>query len=165
VTDSGWDHAGASATLDAPREDVAALFWDIAAWHAIWHGIDDVDVRYDDGVHQEFAMGVQRDGRREDVRTIRYRHDDGDIGFFSPRPPPTMSAHSGAWLFEPDPLAADCCRVRARRDYRLIGAADESETELAVRRRHYRERFEDRLQAILDCFVDHFARRTPEVTA
>ena len=157
MSDVDRDHAGAQAWVRAPRSAVAAVFWDISAWHAIWRKIDDVEVLYDDGVHQEFAMGVQRDGRREDVRTIRYRRSDGDIDFFSPQPPPTMTMHNGAWLFESDPALPGSCRVTAHRHYQLIAAADESRAEFLRRRRNYRQQFEERLQAILDCFVDHFA--------
>lgn len=155
----GWDRAEAHATLDAPRAAVVDLFWDVEAWHDIWRKIDDVEVLYDDGVHQEFAMGVQRDGRREDVRTIRYRRDDGDIDFFSPRPPPTMATHNGAWLFAGGGEPPATCRVSARRDYRLLREPGESAAEHAQRRGRYRERFEERLQAILDHFAAHFAAR------
>lgn len=161
---SDWDHAEAQALVAAPRAEVAALFWDIAAWHAIWLKIDDVDVLYDDGAHQEFVMGVQRDGRREDVRTIRYRRRDGAIDFFSPLPPPTMVSHNGSWLFEVDPAQPDSCRVSARRNYQLIGALGETRTQFVDRRRDYRQQFEKRLQAILDCFVDHFATAMPVVS-
>ena len=157
MSDADCDRAHAQASVAAPRSAVAALFWDIAAWHAIWLKIDDVEVLYDDGVHQEFLMGVQRDGRREDVRTIRYRRSDGNIDFFSPRPPPTMSIHNGAWLFESDPARPDSCRVMALRHYQLIVGSGETHAEFLRRRRTYRQQFETRLQAILDCFVNHFA--------
>jgi hypothetical protein len=156
------DVALAEAVLPASRDDVAELFWDVEAWHAIWHGIDDVAVLYDDRAHQEFVMSVQRDGRREDVRTIRYLRDDGDIDFFSPRPPPTMSVHVGRWSFEDHPGG---CRTTARREYRLVREDGESASAYARRRRAYAERFADRLQAILDSFVAHYAAARQEVAA
>lgn len=154
------DVALAEAVVAAPRLEVVELFWDIGAWHAIWRGIDDVTVLYDDRVHQEFVMGVERDGRREDVRTIRYLRDDGDIDFFSPEPPPAMSVHCGRWAFLDVP---EGCRVTARRAYVLSRSDDEADGDHAGRRRDYRGRFEVRLQAILDCFVVHFARESEPV--
>lgn len=142
--------------VPASRAQVAELFWNIRAWHAIWTKIDEVEVRYDDRVHQEFVMSVQRDGHREDVRTIRYLRDDGDIDFFSPRPPPTMSAHNGRWGFRPDPADCDRCHITARREYRLIRASAETDTGYRQRRTAYAEHFTQRLDAILDCFVAHY---------
>lgn len=155
--DGDRDVAVAHAVLRASRDEVAALFWDIGAWHAIWHAIDDVTVLYDDHAHQEFVIGVQRDGRREDVRTIRYRRAGGDVDFFSPMPPPTMSLHVGSWGFMEAPGG---CRVTARREYRLLEQDGETADDRARRRRAYADRFAERLQSILDCFVMHYAPRT-----
>lgn len=160
--DPSLDVVQSRALVPAPPAQVAELFWDIRAWHAIWTKIDDVEVRYDDRVRQEFAMGVQRDGRREDVRTIRYRRDDGDIDFFSPAPPPTMDVHNGRWGFRADAARPDCCHVMARREYRLIRADGESDDAYRRRRRDYGERFSQRLEAILDCFVVHYTQRQPQ---
>jgi hypothetical protein len=163
--DAPRDVAAARALVPAPPADVAALFWDIRAWHAIWTKIDDVEVAYDDGVHQEFAMGVQRDGRREDVRTIRYRRDDGDIDFFSPLPPPTMAVHNGRWGFRPAAGRPGCCVVTARREYELTRRPGEPAAAYGDRRREYCARFAERLRAILDGFADHFSHTRTEVPA
>ena len=160
--DPGLDVVRSSAFVPVPPAQVAELFWDIRAWHAIWTKIDDVEVHYDDRVHQEFAMGVQRDGRREDVRTIRYRRDDGDIDFFSPAPPPTMDVHNGGWGFHVDAARPGCCHVTARRAYRLVRAVGESDDAYGRRRQAYGERFAQRLDAILACFVAHYAQPRPQ---
>ncbi len=161
--DTGIDIVESGVVMPAPRAQVAELFWNICAWHAIWTKIYEVEVRYDDRVHQEFVMGVQRDGRREDVRTIRYRRDDGDIDFFSPAPPPTMSAHNGRWGFRAHSTDPGRCHVTARREYRLIRASAETDTAYRQRRAAYGERFTQRLESILGCFVAHYGQ-TPAAT-
>jgi hypothetical protein len=142
-----------SRVVEAAPREVADLFWDIEAWQAIWDRIDQVEVGYDDGVHQEFAMDVQRDGRTEQVRTIRFRDHGGDIAFFSPTPPPTMEHHAGEWLFVPE---GERCRVVARRRYRLRRHEREGEAAFEERWREYGERFSARLDRILGCFSEHF---------
>lgn len=155
------DAATAIALIPAPEREVSELFWDIGAWHRIWRRIDEVTVLYDDHVHQEFAMGVQRDGRREDVRTIRYRRDDGNIDFFTPVPPPTMVTHRGSWRFSPVLGMPGLCNASAHREYRLIQRPGEDDTAYRLRRKAYRENFSRRLQAILDSFVSHFGAQAP----
>jgi hypothetical protein len=151
------DAVQTAAFVPAAAERVSELFWDIRAWHAIWTKIDEVEVVHDDGVHQEFVMGVERDGRREDVRTIRYRRGMREIEFFSPTPPPTMDVHRGTWGLRPHWTRPDACWVTACREYRLIRGEDEDAVAYARRRREYRERFAARLAAILGCFVEHYA--------
>lgn len=158
---SDLDVVTATALVQAPPEQVAALFWDIDAWHRIWLRIDEVEVRYDDLVHQEFVMAVQRDGRQENVRTVRYRRDDGDIEFFTPQPPPTMDRHRGTWRFTADPDHPGRCRVDAGRAYRLIRDPRHDDDAHRSYRTSYARRFSRRLQAILDCFVEHHATDSP----
>lgn len=162
MAEQSWDAAEAQASVVAPPAEVADLFWNIRAWHAIWLKIDDVEVLYEDPVHQEFVMGVERDGRREDVRTIRFRQSGGDINFFSPRPPPTMTSHRGSWRFRADPAIVSACRVLARREYELRRNAHESEADFQQRRLDYRQQLAARLQAILNGFAGHFAAARPE---
>jgi hypothetical protein len=136
------------STPDAVRE----LFWAIGDWTRIWGAMTIVDVSYDDGVHQEVAMTVERDSRTERVRTARFLVN-GDIVFFSPQPPPTMAVHRGIWAFAPDPGG---CRVTARREYSLLIEPGQLAAGHARRRVQYQARFEDRMGSILDSFVDHF---------
>jgi hypothetical protein len=143
--------------------EVASLFWDVVAWTNVWNRIEQVSVLYDDPLHQEFRMEVERDGRTEAVRTIRFRDSlpgalagggGGDITFFSPNPPPTMTHHRGQWLFVP---VGGGCGIVARRDYALRRGEEEAAAAYAERRRSYRHSFHRRLGLILDSFVDHFA--------
>lgn len=158
-TDERWDMADAEVDLPASSTVLRPLFWDIRRWNAIWRRIDEVRVSYDDGVHQEFAMVVERDGHSEQVRTVRYRHDDGTIGFFSPDPPPSMAAHRGEWQFDVGPTleSSGTCRVRAVRHYRLRREGHETAAMFQDRREAYRLRFEQRLAAILQSFAEHCA--------
>jgi hypothetical protein len=139
--------------VPAAEEPVRRQFWDFAGWQRIWDRLTTVEVRYDDGAHQEIAMAVERDGRTEYVRTARFMVD-GDIVFFSPDPPPTMSEHRGAWLFASSRTG---CAVTAKREYILTRRDDETPAAFAQRSREYHDAFRVRLGAILDCFVAHFA--------
>lgn len=142
-----------SRILDSPPGPVRRQFWDFADWQRIWDRLTTVEVRYDDGAHQEIAMVVERDGRTEHVRTARF-NVGGDIVFFSPQPPPTMSEHRGEWAFAAVP---DGSQVTARREYELTRRHGEELDAFADRRSAYRISFRRRLVAILDCFADHFS--------
>lgn len=144
--------------LPAPPQTVAELFWDICAWQAIWDRIEVVDVRYDDGLHQEFSMTVERDGHSEQVRTIRLRPGpDTDIAFFSPAPPPAMTWHRGLWAFRQATNGPAATEVLARREYALRPGRQEDAVAFAHRSSNYREGFRLRLGQILRCFGHHFA--------
>jgi hypothetical protein len=149
------DSVEARRVLNCLPDRARSRFWDFASWQRIWDPIASTQVLYDDGVHQEIAMAVERDGGIERVRTVRYLLG-GDIVFFSPDPPPTMNVHRGAWRFWPH---GGRCLAVAQREYRLTRRPDEDERAFAARRRRYSERFEERLDAILSCFVDHFSQR------
>lgn len=148
------DRIEVSRRVPAPPEDVAGLFWDIERWQRIWYPINEISVPYDDGVHQEFRMFVERDGRIEDVRTIRFR-DGADIVFFSPVPPPMMAVHRGRWDFAPD---GGGCVVRAVREYELLCGADEDAPGFAARRADFDRSFAERLGRILDSFAAHYGK-------
>lgn len=141
--------------VSVPADHAVRVFWDIADWYRVWDRISEVEVRYDDGVHQEFAMEVERDGRMEQVRTLRFLTGDGDIEFVSPDPPPSMTFHQGAWRFTPE---GDGCRLTAARRYELAREPGEDEAAYRERSAAYRERFARRLGLILDCFRGHFAK-------
>ncbi len=148
------EHIEVDRLMAVRPERAAEVFWDITGWYRIWDRISEVEVRYDDGAHQEFAMAVERDGRVEHVRTLRFRTAPGAIEFVSPEPPPTMAYHRGAWLFT---AAGDGCRVTAARRYELLREPDEDAEAHRDRSEAYRRRFAARLGRILDCFADHFA--------
>ncbi|MEW9532350.1 hypothetical protein [Microbispora sp. NPDC049125] len=131
----------------------AEVFWDITGWYRIWDRISEVHVGYDDGAHQEFAMRVERDGRLEQVRTLRFLTGSGDIEFVSPEPPPTMAFHRGAWRFT---AKGDHCQITAERSYELLREPGEDDAAYQARSGEYRDRFAQRLGRILDCFAAHF---------
>ncbi|WP_432946253.1 SRPBCC family protein [Kribbella sp. CA-253562] len=143
--------ASASVELAATPAQALEAFWDLDTWRAVWDRIEQVGVSYADPCQQEFVMLVERDGRVERVRTVRYRRRR-EIELFSPDPPPGMRRHTGAWVF--DPIATGA-RVTAVRHYELLpnGRAD-----------GFHERFGLRLQAILDQFAVAFAAGPTAVT-
>lgn len=148
------DHIEVDRMMPVGPRRAADVFWDIVGWQRVWDRINEVEVRYDDGQHQEFAMAVERDGRTEQVRTLRFRTGETAIDFFSPDPPPTMGFHRGQWRFASEEGG---CRATAVRDYALLRGEDEDDAAYAARCAAYRERFEERLGRILDSFTDHFS--------
>lgn len=148
------EHIEVGRLMAVRPEHAAAVFWDIARWYRVWDRISEVEVRYDDGMHQEFAMSVERDGRMEQVRTLRFRTGPGAIEFVSPEPPPSMAFHRGAWLFAAE---GDGCRITAARQYELLREPDEDAEVSRILSAAYRDRFAQRLGRILDCFAEHFA--------
>jgi hypothetical protein len=144
----------ASASVELAATPAAALeaFWDLDTWRAVWDRIEQVEISYADPCQQEFVMLVERDGRTERVRTVRYRRSR-EIELFSPDPPPGMRRHTGAWVF--DATRTGGARVTAVRHYELLpnGRPD-----------GFHERFGLRLQAILDQFAVAFAAEQEAVT-
>ncbi|GHC88097.1 SRPBCC family protein [Streptomyces flavofungini] len=151
------DRVDVSRPMAAPASRVGPLFWDITAWHRVWEPISEVAVLYEDPVHQEFTMAVERNGRIERIRTVRFRTTGHDMEFFTPQPPPMMSWHRGAWLIQDAPGGG--CTVRATRDYRLRDEPGESAAAFGARRARFGQSFEIRVGAILDRFADHFSRK------
>lgn len=147
------DHIEAVLTMPSPSEAVSTLFWDICRWQQVWQPIEQVEVTYDDGWHQEFVMAVWRDNQREQVRTIRFRDQTANIHFFSPNAPPMMDVHHGTWRFE---IVETGCRVTATRDYVLTRLPEEQDNVWIKRRMLFRSAFAQRLAAILARFHMHF---------
>jgi len=134
--------ASATAELGAPPGAALEMFWDMDRWREVWDPIERVELTYQDPCQQEFHMLVERDGRPERVRTVRYRRSTS-IEFFSPDPPPSMRRHTGAWTFEP--TAGGGSRVTALRHYELHGGHPEPGA--------FHDRFVARLRDILGRFA------------
>jgi hypothetical protein len=82
----------------APAEDVRLLLFNIKEWlHFLPHVLD-VRLNYDDGLYQEFTMGLRIDtDKTVSVRSVRRCHS-GQIAFFNPEPAGFLEHHCGKWL-------------------------------------------------------------------
>lgn len=146
--------------IPASPARVADAFWDIEAWQRVWDPISAVTVGYCDGRGQEFTMRVDRDGRTEEVRTVRWRAHDR-IDFFSPTAPPMMTWHRGSWIFA---AAHGGCAVTAIREYQLAPDPAGTTASEDARADRFHDGFTTRVAAILDCFAAAFARPGPPGT-
>ncbi len=69
-------------------------------WPELLPYCTEVDILYDDGLHQEFIMGFNASGQRESIRTIMRCVNNKKISYFQPNPPPILKQHHGWWLIE-----------------------------------------------------------------
>lgn len=143
-----------SAVVPADLRVVSALFWDASAWQRVWSPMDQIQIQYDDGVHQEFWMTVNRDGVDERVRTIRFRYEETFIRFFTPNPPPMMREHAGSWGFAPH---SDGTVVTATRRYAMKAALDAGRPEHRSNDDAFADSFQRRVDAILASFSNYFS--------
>jgi aromatase len=102
------DHADAlelsfaeSRLMQAAPDRVYAALQEARVWPALLPHCRGVEMRYDDGTHQEFVMTVDVRGAPERIRTIRRCTPHRAIEYFQPEPPPVLAAHHGAWWVEP----------------------------------------------------------------
>ena len=136
--------------IAANADEISALFWNIKAWNNIWMPIQTIEMLYEDDNHQEMIMKVDRDGKMESNRTIRFRHHvSGEIAFFSPTPPPMMSYHKGFWRFVANGKQT---KIISERDYSLTRIVSESEHEFSGRQQVFSQGFTQRLLNILTSF-------------
>ena len=142
-------------TLAVPAADAADVFWDIGRWGRIWNPIQQVAVRYDDGVLQEFEMDLSWRDTPIRIRTIRIRDANGDIEFFSPHPPGEFSHHTGWWRFSA--IGPATCELRATREFVVRRQDDEPATAYATRKESASTVLRERLARILDAFQRHAA--------
>ncbi|MFJ4209038.1 SRPBCC family protein [Paenarthrobacter sp. NPDC089675] len=143
-----------SSVVPADLRAVSALFWDAAAWQRVWSPMDQIQIEYDDGVHQEFWMTVNRDGLDERVRTVRFRYEESLIRFFTPNPPPMMRQHAGSWDFAHHP---DGTVVTATRRFAMKDRFDDSSLKRQWNADAFADSFQSRVDAILASFSSHFS--------
>lgn len=87
--------------IDAPVEQVYGTYVDIQGWKKVLNDVVDVHVNYDDGIHQEFDMTVQRGNTQETVHSVRFCYPCHAIEIFQTKPPPLFKSMSGVWKFIP----------------------------------------------------------------
>jgi aromatase len=101
--DDGGARAGFEEELlvPAPPGEVFDLLRDAAGWPRLLPHCEDIAMRYDDGVDQEFVMSIEAGGEDEVIRTVRHCIAPWRISYFQPEPPPALALHRGDWLIEP----------------------------------------------------------------
>ena len=87
--------------IEAPLNSVYEAYADIKGWRRVMGDILSVDVKYDDGMHQEFDMTVQRGSGQETVHSVRFCYPCQAIEMFQTQPPPLFDSMSGVWNFIP----------------------------------------------------------------
>lgn len=133
------------AEVPLPVHRAFAHFWSLESLREGWPAITEVRLIYDDGVHQEAQMLVERDGATEHIRVIRVRKGT-DIEIFTPEPPPMMTWHRGAWRFR---TAKEGSLIIAEREYDLLRREGEGEIAYLERESAFKDAFEARLGRIL----------------
>lgn len=103
-------------TIDASLEEVYRAYADIRCWGNVLSDVVDVHIYYDDTLHQEFDMTVQRDDHQEKVHSIRFCYPCFAIEIFQTQPPPLFKSMSGVWTFTPEGKST---AVRATRRFEL----------------------------------------------
>lgn len=89
--------------INAPIEKVYNAYRNIENWKYALSDVLNIEVLYDDNIHQEFKMTVEREFKPETVRTIRFCNDFGnekEITLFQPVPPPQFKSMTGKWSFK-----------------------------------------------------------------
>ncbi len=85
--------------IDSSLEKVYGAYADISSWKKVLSEVVDVNINYDDGIHQEFDMTVQRGDAQETVHSIRFCYPCSAIEIFQTTPPPLFKSMSGVWKF------------------------------------------------------------------
>jgi hypothetical protein len=140
--------------MDVPIKTLCDALWNIQQLQRIWEPITQFSVEYDDGIHQECTMQVERNAQIEKIRIIRFRCD-WEILFFNPDPPPMMRFHHGVWRLQP--LGTGCSLVVAEREYELLLLPEESIEEFGLRQEQFQLSFRKRLSLMLARFEAYYA--------
>lgn len=85
-------------------------------WPELLPHCEEVDILYDDGLHQEFIMASNANGQQESTRTILRCVNNKKISYFQPNPTPVLKQHQGCWLVE---SLADKTRVTSSHQIQL----------------------------------------------
>ncbi len=136
----------ASIQLDLPDEQIRKLLWGIKEWAHFWSPLHEVQMLYDDGVHQDFVLYVDWQNTLARVRTVRFCDANGDIHFFSPEPPPPTSRHHGTWQLS---SKGDRSELTAIRWFELPKQDGEPPDSYQVRLQKFSCDFQQRLQSLL----------------
>lgn len=131
--------------------------WNIREWSRIWTPMQKIDVLYEDMIHQEIKMQVDRDGVTESNRTIRLRDiNGGTILFVSLEPPPMLCLHKGVWIVK---SSKGKTVLEAQREFQLVKNKRESILEYNFREQEFAKKFTSRLSCILHAFKYSLERK------
>jgi hypothetical protein len=133
-------------------EEVRALLWGIKSWAQCWSPIHTVEILYDDGFHQDFAMFLEWQASDTYIRTVRFLDGEGDIVFFSPKPPPPMTTHHGKWQLTLD--EDQDVELTAIRWFELPLIEKETQEEYQQRLKNFSAKFVERLEHLLKCLEE-----------
>lgn len=86
--------------INASPKKVYLAYADINVWEKAIDNVVGVKSYYNDSIHQEFDMTVEKDGKRETVHSIRFCFPCHSIEIFQTTPPPSLRYMSGVWRFE-----------------------------------------------------------------
>lgn len=137
----------ASRELDLPCQVLRERLWGIKEWAHFWSPLHEVEMLYDDGVHQDFVLWVDWQNSLARVRTVRFCDAAGDIHFFSPEPPPPTSLHHGTWqLISKEESRTE---LRAIRWFELPQQETEDAKSYDARVLKFQTDFQLRLQSLL----------------
>ncbi len=142
--------------IQVPLNIAHKRIWDISSWASFWNPLQKIEILYDDGLHQDFKMLVDWQGRNSWVRTIRFCNPNLDVAFFSPQPPPPTSIHQGLWQFAV--LTDTLTELTAVRYFELPQAELEESEEYSMRLIQFSQDFQTRLQDLLQKLGDSCER-------
>jgi Polyketide cyclase / dehydrase and lipid transport len=106
-----------SIDIPAPIEEVYQVFAQLEHWERALPDVLGLKILYEDDCHQEYLMTVERKGKPETVRGIRWLEPFLKIELFQPEPPPGFKRMCGIWLFSSDNGGT---KVQAERMFNLV---------------------------------------------
>ncbi|MDQ1047525.1 SRPBCC family protein [Streptomyces sp. V4I2] len=81
-----------------PPDAVHALLADVSGWPKFLPHCEGLDLRYDDGRHQEFTLDIRTPAGAETFRSVRHCDEERlSITYFQPEPPELLRRHEGDW--------------------------------------------------------------------
>jgi aromatase len=78
-------------------QQVYQLLYRAEGWVDLLPHCSGMEVRYDDGRHQELCMRVSTLAGVEEIRTVRYGNPPDQLCYFQPDPPAPLATHFGSW--------------------------------------------------------------------
>ncbi|HEX8000721.1 MAG TPA: hypothetical protein VF528_20235 [Pyrinomonadaceae bacterium] len=103
--------------IKVPMRVVYDALFDVDTWPEKLPHVRSIEKQYDDGVFQEFDMGIDgANGALITVHSVRHCKPDR-IKFFQPSPPKFLRHHCGEWILHP--LSEDLTHVFTSHQWRL----------------------------------------------
>ncbi len=118
------------AVFEAPLAASFDAYWRLENWPIALEDVVAVDVKYDDGQHQAFAMTVMRPRGEETVGGVRFAYRPDRLELCQFAPPPGFQFMSGLWSFTP--IDATRTRVRAERSFALLDPNEEADRKAKI---------------------------------